>query len=1353
MFNVFLSYNREDGDIVFRIAKKLKQARIEPWLDKWCLTPGKPWQEEMALGLYQSSACAVFVGPADLGDWEREELSLALDRAVKERGFRIFLVLLPGLPEPFDVTKLSPFLSTRTWVDFRGGFQSTRRFQPLINAIQGVPSPPQDRGQEDQTLCPYRGLQVFNEEHARWYFGRNGEIQRILEKLKNSRFLAIIGPSGSGKSSLARAGLIPRIRDGALPGSDTWLISILCPGTTPLAALSAFLLRVSPEKGMTQTVDSLYRDPRTLHLATALALSQKPSATQLFLLIDQFEEIFTLCSSESERKQFLENLAYAGSQPGGKLTVVLTMRADFYPKCATYPDFSTRLASHQFLVSPMNEDGLRQAIEAPAHLMDHQFEEGLVDTILRDISTQPGSLPLLEHALMELWERRRGSLLTLEGYREIGGIEGALAQRANSIFTQFSKKEQEIVKRLMLRLTQPGEGTEDTRRRTEISQLTHSHSEQSMLDDVIHTLVNSRLLTVSRDETTNEDNLIEVSHEALIRGWPQLRKWIDADRDGIREHHRINEAAQEWMNMSQDEAFLFRGLRLGQALEWSTLHDDQLNEDERKFLSASQEQLTKEEQTVTRRRQKTVAGLLIAFLLISVAAMTAFWEREKAEGQKRIAFSRELAAQASTQFDRDPELSLLLAKEGIQISSTMEVQSALYRAINFSPIRKYFKGHQDSIWSSAFHPDNTKVVTASDDRTARLFDVVTGDIINTLPHDGAVNVVKVSPNGQWIVSGGNDATVKIWSGRTGELYSVFDEHQQAILEANFSPDSQLLATASRDHSVIIWDLKAKKKINHFKKHGTAVTYCVFSPDGKLVASSSKKGIIFLWDPQTGRVSHTLTGHQCRDQTCAVWMLDFHPSGHMVASASLDGTAKLWALDRKTPPISLDHGGQVYIARFSPDGDAIVTAGTRETVIVWNIENGKPLSFLKGHSNRIYTTEFSPNGRWILTASFDGTAKIWDWRPGPLAREVETLKGHKGRLHSGIFSPDGKWIFTAGQDEIGRLWRNPDQWYRFKQRPANGRTTNAVFFGTEKSHIVTANSRGILSIITPEQQNTVEQFQAHGQKIKGLAIDISEKLVYTGSLDGTVNEWNLSTGEFIRPFPDFDSAILSIAFNPSTHLLAIGFKDGTAKIFKKRFPFASKTLSGHSNWITGVAINPNGNLVATVSLDGMAKIWDSSTGANMKIFSGHEDGINSVAFSPNGKFLLTASEDHTARLWDIGTGKTIQEFWGHSGSVHSAEFHSDRKLMVTASEDRTVRIWDVETGKSLLEYDIYDEAVQGASFHPKNDEILSFSKNGTIRIFAFNLPESLDELLQLANERVNRELSQREIRAFLPSPTL
>ena len=1348
MFDVFLSYNSEDGDLVYRIAEKLTRASLKPWLDRWCLTPGKPWQEEMATGLFQSSACAVFVGPADLGQWEREELGVALDRAVKDRGFRIFLVLLPGLPEPFDVTKLSPFLSTRTWVDFRQGFQAAHLFQPLVNAIKGLPFGSTPPFEPDQTLCPYRGLQVFHEEHAKWFFGRTAEIQRILEKLKTSRFLAIIGPSGSGKSSLARAGLLPRIREGALPNSDTWPISVLSPGGNPLASLSALLLHLNSTKGMTATVDALSKDPRTLHLASTLLLSEHPSATRMVLVIDQFEEIFTLCSSEVERTQFIENVVYAGSQPGGQLTVVLTMRADFYQKCAAYPDFSARLASHQFLVSPMSEEGLRQAIEAPAHLMGQQFEEGLVDTILKDISTQPGSLPLLEHALMELWGKRRYTLLTLEGYREIGGIEGALAKRADSIFLAFSDSEQEIVKRLMLRLTQPGDGTEDTRRRIELRQLSLSHSEQDMINRVVDNMVNSRLLTISRDETTNQENLIEVSHEALIRGWPKLRRWIDADREGLREHHRINEAAQEWIEMEYDDGYLFRGLRLAQALEWCTLHENQLNEQEQHFIHASVEKKRKEDQATLRRRQRIIGGLLIAILLISGTAIVAMWERAKADEQRALSLSRELAAHSDNQFESDPERSLLLAWKGLQLQPTIEAQQALIRAINFSPIRNYLKGHEDAIWFSDFHPDNTKVLTASDDGTARLFDVETGATIKIFSHKGAVNVVKFSPNGKWTMTGSNDSTINVWSGTTGELHAIFAGHRASIIEGNFSPDNQLLATTSHDKTVKVWHLDSKRLIQDFTKHRAAVTYVAFSPNGQFVASASKAGEIFVWDPYTGKIHHTFNGHKKE-----VWMLDFHPSGHTLLSASYDNTARVWDLNQSQSPMVLDHHAPVHVAHFSPDGKVILTAGKDAKALVWDAIKGEPISYLQGHSQTLYTAEFSPNSRWILTASFDGTAKVWDWQSGPLGMCVETLRGHKGNVYTAIFSSDGKLIFTAGEDGMGRIWRSTDRWFKFGYRGGGSIPTKAVFLGGNNQQIFTGNSEGLLKVLDLENQTIVGQLHSHTQEITGLVFDKKRNETITTSRDGMIIQWNYTTGNSTRLSPDFQGEILSLSYNPSKRSIVLGQKDNRAKVWELDKTSEPRILDGHSNWVTGVAINTQGNLVATASLDETVRLWDHATGTHLRTFTGHRGGINSVVFSPDSRTLLTASEDFTVRLWDTQTGMPIKEFWGHSGPVHSAEFNVDGKLIVTASDDRTVRIWDIESGKSFLQYAIHGDTVKGASFHPNKDEILSFSTDGTIRVFAFTIPDSLDELLQIADKHIIRDLTQREIQAFLPKPNL
>jgi energy-coupling factor transporter ATP-binding protein EcfA2 len=346
-------------------------------------------------------------------------------------------------------------------------------------------------------VCPYRGLETFDEDHAEFFFGRERDIQRVTEKLKAARFLAVLGPSGSGKSSLVRAGVIPSLRRGALPGSEDWEIRVLRPSADPITALAAKIKTLNSEATMKSLCDDMLADPKTLHREAALALTLKPQIKRIVWVIDQFEEVFTLCAGEAERSQFLANILFASSIPDGPCVTLLTMRADFYGKCAAYSELSARIAAQQFLVSPMDADMLRQAIEEPARRVRLGFEAGLVDTILADVASEPGALPLLEHALLELWKRRRDHTLTLDGYRESGGVKGAIAKTAEEIFKSFTPDEQSIVRRIMLRLTQLGEGTEDTRRRATVDEIVTTSSEVDAVEHVIKAMADARLLTTT----------------------------------------------------------------------------------------------------------------------------------------------------------------------------------------------------------------------------------------------------------------------------------------------------------------------------------------------------------------------------------------------------------------------------------------------------------------------------------------------------------------------------------------------------------------------------------------------------------------------------------------------------------------------------------------------------------------------------------------------------------------------------------------------------------------------------------------------------------------------------------------
>jgi energy-coupling factor transporter ATP-binding protein EcfA2 len=496
-FDIFLSHNSTDKALVESIAQKLQSKGLNPWLDKWCLVPGQPWQLQLATILRSCPTFGVFVGQNGLGDWAREELLVAQDRAARERSFRIIPILLPGLPDPFDYGKLPPFLAQRTWIDFRRGIEQPRPLLTLINAIKGFPPGPDIALAEGTEDCPYRGLAAFDEEHAEFFFGRERDIQRLLEKLKATRFVAVLGASGSGKSSLTRAGLIPALKQGALPQSANWAISVFTPGSQPLTTLAAHLVHVSPSQQIMQrTLDHLIEDQRTLYLAVAVSLVNKKTS-RIVLVVDQFEEVFTLCKDERERAQFLANLVYASSVPDGQCMVLITMRADFLPKCAGFPDLAARVAAEQFFVTPMDADMLRQAIEEPARRVGLCFEPGVVDNILKDVANQPGALPLLEHALLELWKRRQGRTLTLDGYRESGGVTGAIAKTAEETFNSFKPDEQRIVRRIMLRLTQLGEGTEDTRRRASIDELATAPEEADVVERIVRAMVDAHLLTAS----------------------------------------------------------------------------------------------------------------------------------------------------------------------------------------------------------------------------------------------------------------------------------------------------------------------------------------------------------------------------------------------------------------------------------------------------------------------------------------------------------------------------------------------------------------------------------------------------------------------------------------------------------------------------------------------------------------------------------------------------------------------------------------------------------------------------------------------------------------------------------------
>lgn len=570
-YDTFLSYKTADKPAVEALARRLRDDGISPWLDEWNLIPGKPWQEAIEQALDNCATCCVFIGPTGIGRWQKAEVRSATDERIEKGDYRVIPVLLPGA-EREQRGSLPKFLRQTTWVEFRDGLEDEEAFRRLVCGIRGrAPGPGAEAIQHDNR-CPYRGLEFFDVEHVPYFFGREALTEWCIDALRprpgevhDNRFLAIIGPSGSGKSSLARAGLIASLQRGALPGSESWPAVILTPGHHPLENL-AVALKSDSVLGtqVNDAGDLIHRfaeEQNRLHLVTRLALSDQGEDARALILVDQFEELFTLCTDEGTRRAFIANVMHAATDTTGQALVVLTLRADFYGQCAIYDHLAAVLSEHQYLVSPPSDAELRETIIGPAQSTGYELEPGLVEMLVNDVRDQSGGLPLLEYALTELWEKRAGNKLRVEAYREMGGVQGAITTRAEQEYRQLNDSQQAALETLMLQLVRPGEDTPDTRQRA----VFESDSAQAA---IIHRLADAHLVVTDKDAMSGKET-VEVAHEALIRHWPRLREWIEMDRAFLRTQARLKTTAQHWQEEGESSDYLLppgRPLAEGRAL-------------------------------------------------------------------------------------------------------------------------------------------------------------------------------------------------------------------------------------------------------------------------------------------------------------------------------------------------------------------------------------------------------------------------------------------------------------------------------------------------------------------------------------------------------------------------------------------------------------------------------------------------------------------------------------------------------------------------------------------------------------------------------------------------------------------
>jgi WD40 repeat protein len=1150
-----------------------------------------------------------------------------------------------------------------------------REHTDQLARLATAPADEEPKDRPAAAVCPYKGLARYEPEDAPFFFGRERLVAELITHLVGAGLVGVVGPSGSGKSSLVRAGLLPALGDGALPGSDRWRQVLLRPGEHPMAELGVALgasdsisaSTADAPTGATARGDGEAGDPvlgRTGGKVVLEAAARAP--TRLLLVVDQFEEVFTSCRDEVERARFLAALTEAAQAADGQLTVIVAVRADYYGHCAADPRLASLLAANHLLVGPMDADELRRAIESPARRAGLRLEPGLAEAMIGEVAEEPGGLPLLSCALLESWQHRHGRTLTLAAYHQAGGVRGAVARLAERAWQQLDPDDQNTARRILLRLAGPGEGEAVVPRRVPFNELTQSGEER--VRAVLDTLTDQRLLTKSQDT-------VEVAHEALLREWPRLRDWLDDDVQGRALHRHLIGAAREWDQSGRDPGELYRGARLTAALDWAAQHDGDLNMLEREFLEASRAAAEHEvadahrraeqearraqrEAGTSRRLRAALAGLAVLLVLALVAGGLALTLRGRAERAALVADSRRLGAQAllEEQLDR----SLLLARQGIALDDSLETRSDLLAALLRSPAAKA---------------------------------ILRGDL------DG-IGALGLSRDGRLLAVGDGDGTMAIYDLHTRRLLQeAFQGHDQ-VDDLEFSPDGSVLAiaTTGATEPVHLWDVQGARLLRDLPRvgaadEGSAVTGVEFSPDGRTLVTLSVKGnddpgrgtaFLTRWDVAAG---HRLTGPD-RISSHGGYVLLASGGRRLVvvngAETLVVAPGSFRLLHRFPHPLTQP---RVVTAALSPhDG---------RTLALWS-EAG-PIKFLDLLSGRrwpggrddggAWSVRFSPDGTTLVTGDGDGSVKVWDVASGQLR---ERFQGHEARVLGLGFSPDGRTLYSSGSKSV-------------------------IAWDLEGASRLGRPFRLFAGPVPPSAEQRPPKALAISPDGALLAAPVASAPDHLALLDLR------SPNKPQPPLAPGIGHISAVAFSPNGKQLAIGSEDAPAPVLLDPSGRVLRRLTGgHRGGVHSIAFDPTGRWLATGGAhDLQAIVWDTTSGQPIRHLphpTANEQQPVSVGWSQDGSMVATGGGQGKVILWRAGDGRPLATFPVDTSWVLAMTFSPDGSLLAASGTgDRQVTLWNVRTRRLVgrLPQPIF---VASVAFDLAGDTLATSAADGKVRLW-------------------------------------
>jgi WD40 repeat protein/serine/threonine protein kinase len=1199
-----------------------------------------------------------------------------------------------------------------------------RALKQEIAAVPGIELPSFSRPQPDpvaptatrilfeqEAANPYKGLQPFSEADQADFFGREDLINHLLDRLRPShrtfRLLAVVGPSGSGKSSVVQAGLLPRLRRGAVEGSERWFITQMKPGAEPFRELEAALVRIAHK-----SVPEMQQRLRELDggLSDVLTEIQPLPGAEFVLVIDQFEEVFTLCESETERSLFLNVLLQAVNDPASHLRVILTLRADFYDRPLMYSGIGELMQGNTEVVLPLSVDGLMQAIARPAERHGLALEDGLLPVIVEDVHRQPSALPLLQHALSELHTRREGKLLTKAVYFASGGVVGALALRAEEIYQSLEAKSQLLARQLFLHLVTTNENGVSTSRRVLRAELIAAGADAAAVTEVLDAFRKYYLLTFDHHPITSSPT-VQISHEALIQVWERLKDWISDNREDLRLRQALSVASHEWDSSVQEPSFLATGSRLARFEALQEKRTIILSADEQQYLDAS----IAARQRAVRRGRMVVAGLAVLALGAFLLALFAFdqqaaavAERDRADLESRVSRSRELAATALTNRNQ-VDLSLLLSLEALRSANTFEARNSLLTTLESQPhLLSFLHGHSDGVRAVAFSPSGEMLASAGRDNTIILWDVAA------------------------------QSEIKALSGHTGWVNGVA-----------FSPDGRLLASASDDATVRLWDVNTGASIGEpLTGHTGSVHSVAFSPDGRLLASAGDDGSIRLWEVSTGAaVGDPLIGH-----LGAVWSVAFSPDGTQLATASSDQSILLWDVATRAvvgAPL-LGHTNWVMSLAFSPDGQILASGGADNAIMLWNVATREPIGrTLTGHQGWVRSLAFSPDRQRLISGSADASVRLWDLTDLSQVSLNDVYLAHRDAVWSVAFSPNGHTLVSAGADKQIIVWDTEadtevSRLFAVSPGPIYGLSLNAAGDVLATAGAARVGSAARISLWDFPTGTLRESLQDSSSLITSLAFNPATQTLLSASFDSIVRFWQPGNttplGEIT--IPGF-SVLHAIVVSPDGKRLAAATDQAEITVWDLENSTQVATLQGHTNSIYSLAFSPDGKTLASGSRDNTIRFWNMDTmlPAGEPISGSIANGL---AFSPDGRFFAAASRDYLVRLWDVATRQLYREpFQGHTDEVNAVAFSMDGQMLASGSDDGAVRLWDISTGQAVgLPFTEHRDAVNGLLF-TSDGYLVSAGQDGAIirRDIAFT------SLEQVACRIANRSFSPEEWNSY------